>query len=85
MVSKHVDPAVVELIDSIQFGAIPKSSTLHALISMLHTWTQATDGTGSAVGVVLLDYKKAFDLMDHSLLATKVISLHSSWDCSMGL
>ena len=48
----------MELINLNQFGAIPKSSTLHALISMVPAWAQATDGTGSAVRVVLLDYRE---------------------------
>ena len=42
---------------------------------MLHTWANATDGTGNAVRVVLFDYRKAFDLIDHAILATKVIQL----------
>ena len=54
VVSKYIGLVVLELIDPNQFGAIPKSSTLHALISMVHTCAQATDGTGSAVRVVLL-------------------------------
>ena len=37
VVSKYIGPVVLELIDPNQFGAIPKSSTLHALISMVHT------------------------------------------------
>ena len=52
MVSKYIGPAVLESIDPNQFGAIPNSSTLHALISMMHTWAQATDGTSSAVRMV---------------------------------
>ena len=75
VVSKYIGPVVLELIDSNQFGAIPKSSTLHALISMVHTWVQATDGTSSAVRVVLLDYRKAFDLVDHNTLAAKILGL----------
>ena len=42
---------------------------------MVHAWTQATDGTGNAVRVVLFDYKKAFDLIDHKIPATKIIQL----------
>ena len=52
VVSKYIGPAVLESIDPNQFGAIPNSSTLHALISMMHTWAQATDGTSSAVRMV---------------------------------
>ena len=58
-----------------QFGSVPRSSTTHALISMLHTWTKYTDGNGSTVRVVLFDYRKAFDLIDHSILAEKLMTL----------
>ena len=75
VVNKYIGPAVLEVIDPNQYGAIPKTSTLHALISMVHTWAQATDGTNSAVRVVLLDCRKAFDLVDHSILAAKILEL----------
>ena len=68
VVSKYIAPAVLEIIDPDQYGAIPKSSTIHALVSMIHQWAQATDGTGSAVRVILFDYRKAFDLIDHHIL-----------------
>ena len=65
----------MKIIDPDQFGALPKSSTALALTSMLHHWTRATDGTGSAVRVVLFDYRKAFDYIDHQLLTHKIYSL----------
>ena len=47
---------------------------------------QATDGTGSAVRVVLLDYRKAFDPMDHNILAAEILGLRipsgvTRWVC----
>ena len=45
MVLKYIAPAVLEIIDPDQYGAILKSSTIHAFISMIHQWAQATDGT----------------------------------------
>ena len=42
---------------------------------MVHNWSQATDATGAAVRVVLFDYRKAFDLIDHNLLARKIEAL----------
>ena len=75
VVSAFIGPAVLKIIDPDQFGALPKSSTALALTSMLHHWTRATDGTGSAVRVVLFDYRKAFDYIDHQLLTHKIYSL----------
>ena len=62
----------MSIIDPSQYGVIPRSSTTLAVI---HEWTQATDGTGSAVRVILFDYKKAFDLIHHALLADKISNL----------
>lgn len=63
------------LIDPNQYGAIPKSSTVHVLVSMIYQWAQATGGTGSAVRVILFDFKKAFDLIDHHILLRKLRQL----------
>ena len=86
IVNKYIGPAVLEVIDPNQYGVILKTSTLQALISMVHTWAQATDGTGSAIRVLLLDYRKAFDLVDHSILAAKILELRiprriARWVC----
>ena len=72
VVSTHVGPALLKIIDHDQYGGIPKSSTLFALISMFHHWLQATDGTVAAFRVVLFDYCKAFDLIDHKILVAKI-------------
>ena len=69
-------PAILSVIDPQQYGGIPRSSATLALINMVHQWSKATDGTGDAVRVVLLDYRKAFDLIDHQILAQKVFQLH---------
>jgi hypothetical protein len=68
----HLKPAVLEVLDENQFGVISDSSTSHALIKMLHRWTEATDGSGSTVRVILFDYKKAFDYIDHTILVPKL-------------
>jgi len=59
-------------IDYQQFGAIPKSSTVHALISTIHSWLMNTDGNGATTRVVLFDFRKAFDLIDHNILLNKL-------------
>lgn len=72
IVEKYVKPAVLQRIDPRQFGTIPKSSTTHALVNMTHNWLVNTDGNGVTARVVLLDFRKAFDLIDHSVLVQKL-------------
>ena len=76
VVSTHVSPAVLKIIDHDQYSGIPKSSTLFALISMFHHRSRSrcftTDGTVAAFRVVLFDYCKAFDLIDHKILVAKI-------------
>ena len=74
VVDTYVKPAVLERIDPQQFGAVPKSSTTHALISMLHSWLESTHGNGATTRVMLFDFRKAFDLIDHHVLAQKLSS-----------
>ena len=62
----------MNILDDNQYGAIPNSSTTMALISMLHSWSLCTDGNGATVRTLLLDYRKAFDLIDHSILVRKL-------------
>ena len=66
-------PAVLKRLHPVQFGFIPGSSTTHALIGMFHNWTRALDGTGNCGRAFVLDYKKAFDLIDHRLLMAKLL------------
>ena len=39
---------------------------------MVHEWSQGTDGSGSTIRSLLFDYRKAFDLIDHSILISKL-------------
>ena len=72
VITEHVKPAVLRSLDPSQFGAIPKSSTTFALLKMLHECSQGTDGNGLTIRTLLFDYKKAFDLTDHSILVRKL-------------
>ena len=62
IIERELKPSLLHWLESHQFGFIPGSSTTYALISILHNWLVATDGSGSTVRVALLDYRKAFDL-----------------------
>ena len=74
IVNAYVKPAVLEQIDPQQFGTIPRSSTTQALISMIHSWSESTDGNGSTTRVMLFYFRKAFDLINHYVLLHKMMS-----------
>ena len=42
---------------------------------MFHQWLSDTDGTSSTIRTALLDFRRAFDLVDHHILVTKLLSL----------
>ena len=75
VVVDYAKPAVLQVLDPNQYGAVPKSSTTQALIHMVHHWSKETDGNGATVRVTLFDYQKAFDLIDHKILVNKLCKL----------
>jgi hypothetical protein len=58
-----------------QFGGIKGSSTNYALIRMLHDWFNSTDKLSTLVDVVLIDYQKAYDHLNHSLILQKLAKM----------
>ena len=74
VVEQYVKPAVLARADANQFGTVPGSNTTIALISMLHSWLCDTDGNGATVRAILLDFRKAFDLIDHKILVRKLMT-----------
>ena len=76
VVDDFLKPAVLNVIDSSQYGAVPKSSSTLTLISiLLHTWSLETDRNGATVTTLLFDYRKAFNVIDHSILVNKLRNL----------
>ena len=71
---RYVKPAVLKNVDPQQYGNVPNSSTTFARMNMVHTWLQSTDGNGSTARVMLFDFRKAFDLVDHNVLVRKLSS-----------
>ena len=72
VVTDYIKPAMIKSDDPNQFGTIPGSSTVMALINMVHKWLGGTHETGAKIRVLLCDFRKSFDLIDHSLLTTKL-------------
>ena len=61
-----------QLIDLNQFGSLPGLSTTHALLSLVHHLYKATDQRDQCVRVLLLDFSKAVDLINHNILLRKM-------------
>ena len=57
--------------DSLQFGCVKGTSATHCLIELLHHWSMATDVLGNYVRILLLDFSRAFDHIEHDLLLEK--------------
>ena len=59
-------------IDDKHFGGGVGTSTTDALVEMIHHWCEATYRCGTYVRIVLIDFAKAFDLINHEKLLVKL-------------
>ena len=70
-VCKWIRQAVEDRFNPRQFGAIRGSSTTHALVELTHYIHAELDKPGHHVRALLLDYSKAFDMVNHHILLRK--------------
>ena len=75
-VSDWLISSIKNRIDKRQFGSLKNSSTTHNLISLVHYLLRETDASKCVVKVFLLDFAKAFDLIDHNILLRKLTYLN---------
>ena len=66
------------LLHKTQSGFRPKHSTESALILMIDYWLKAIS-EGKIIGCVLVDIRKAFDLVDHHILLKKLLTVLRRW------
>ena len=77
VLEKHVHESLYDylhafqLLHKTQSGFRSQHSCETALVNMIDTWLNAIDN-GKMIGVVLVDFKKAFDLVDHQILLNKL-------------
>ena len=65
------------LINKNQSGFRAKHSCQTALIKLIDKWMECID-KGDIVGILFLDFRKAFDLVDHKILMDKLSLYHFS-------
>ena len=51
-----------------QYGGVPHSSAVLALVHLSHRWNKALELPQRVIRIVFLDFRKAFDLIDHNIL-----------------
>ncbi len=51
-----------------QYGGLPRSSTINALVNLIHKWHKSMDEMHRVIRIVFLDFRKAFDHIDHNKL-----------------
>ena len=61
------DDTVGKISDS-PYGGLPQSSTINALVNLIHKWHKSMDEMQRVIRIVFLDFRKPFDLIDHNKL-----------------
>jgi hypothetical protein len=59
-------------IDKWQYGSLKNCSTVIALAQLIHEWLLALETSNNVIRILLLDFQKAFDLVDHNILMAKI-------------
>ena len=67
ILEKHVPFSLVSCLHPTQSGFRSAHSCETVLVNMTDRWLRSLDN-GQLVGVVLVDFKKAFNLIDHRIL-----------------
>ncbi|CAB4001415.1 Hypothetical predicted protein [Paramuricea clavata] len=67
-------PEVVNKLDTKQF-ALPKKSTTHALVYLLHSILVALERGSCTARLFFADFKKGFDLVDHNVIIKELTLL----------
>lgn len=77
ILEKHIHDSLMDflihfkLLHKTQSGFRPNHSCETALLGMINSWLEAIN-SGTMIGVVMVDFKKAFDLVDHKVLLKKM-------------
>eukprot|EP00057_Strongylocentrotus_purpuratus_P010304 XP_011664778.1 PREDICTED: RNA-directed DNA polymerase from mobile element jockey-like [Strongylocentrotus purpuratus] len=73
-VSKWLMQYIGSQLDNKQFGNIKGLSTTHCLVDLLHCLYQHAEKSKAVSTLVMTDFRKAFDRIDHTIAIQKMIS-----------
>jgi hypothetical protein len=62
-------------IDDYQYGSLKECSTIFALAQLIHEWLLSSESKQPITRILLLDFKKAFDLVDHNIIVDKIAAI----------
>ena len=74
VIMKELEKDLIGKLDADQFGNTKGTSTTHYLLNLTNEAYISTD-KGNATTAVTIDYSKAFDYVDHSVLIEKLVDL----------
>jgi len=70
--SVYFDEHFDTLLDDGQFGCTRGRSTTLALVEFAHMLFESSDDSRNIIRVMFVDFSKAFDLIDHNVIASKL-------------
>ena len=69
----YLFPQVINKLDTKQF-TLPKKSTTHALVYLLHSILKALERGSCTARLFFADFKKGFDMVDHNVIVRASVS-----------
>ena len=72
-IGQRILDEIGDKLDKRQFGGLRGRSTNYALVAILHGWCEVLDD-GQSVRTLSVDFQKAFDRIDHTLLFNKLLA-----------
>jgi retron-type reverse transcriptase len=72
-VANWLKAEVEPLLDPHQYGNRKNTSNSHYLVSLLHFIFKHVDEPGKWLNLIIIDFKKGFDLIGHNILISKLL------------
>ncbi len=74
-ICKWIWDCIADKVNADQYGCMRMTGTMHPLINLVHNRSAATDKLGRFIRILPLDFKKAFDHVNHTIVIGKLFDL----------